>query len=348
MEKCKEFRKKIFWEELSEEQQQRLKKHLESCAECRQYFERNEAILSSLQKSNVHISGELLNRYTSYLYAPDEPDYDGRRLSKTEISRMQKHLRQCRSCEQKLADLKAEFQDLQAFIDNSELPDLTIDRRSFQFEFLEKVGHLRETVESILNAFFSSLKPKYVLIPATGLAVLLALVLIIPSLERSGDAYSELAALEKTEISYLTRSSTTTSLRSGIAEFNQANYSSAIEILTGFIRENPEDANIAYPEYVCGLAYLFEANQSTGDELSPPQHRKLERGIAHLQTALSSSDNLRLRENANWYLGKAYLMKKDARTAREFFEKVSSLKGQRYQQAQMMLNEIEKILISEN
>nr|NIU01302.1 hypothetical protein [Nitrosopumilaceae archaeon]NIX61904.1 hypothetical protein [Nitrosopumilaceae archaeon] len=116
MEKCKEFRKKIFWEELSEEQQQRLKKHLESCAECRQYFERNEAILSSLQKSNVHISGELLNRYTSYLYAPDEPDYDGRRLSKTEISRMQKHLRQCRSCEQKLADLKAEFQDLQAFI----------------------------------------------------------------------------------------------------------------------------------------------------------------------------------------------------------------------------------------
>jgi hypothetical protein len=94
------------------------------------------------------------------------------------------------------------------------------------------------------------------------------------------------------------------------------------------------------------MAYLFEVNKYLDKKIDETQSQNIEKGINHLNKAILLTDRIRIKEDAFWYLAKAYLMKKDGIKAKNLIKQVITFKGKRYLQAQNILDELENILNS--
>lgn len=348
MTNCKKFEDMIvFYDGLSPRELESLKTHLSSCEHCREKLNQQRAILASIKttKNQGHLEDDFLSRYVTYLYLPDD-DFDGTALSNEEVYEIETHIKHCGACTEKLVLLKNEFEELQLHLDEAGIPDLTINAPSLILSiekfFIDALNRIIAPLKESLTRF----KGKYILIPAAGLAALFILFMIIPFRQHITNDYEALASLEKTQISFLTRSRDTGALRNGLFEFNEGNYPAAMAILEDFIERKPGDPNIAFAEYVCGLACLYRFEQIRAERDYADQLQMIDRGIRHLQNMVGKTDNLRLREDANWYLGKAYLMKKQGRKAKQYFQEVVKLQGRKFKQTQQILIELEKLLIS--
>lgn len=337
---CKEYADKIIlFDDLDEKEKRSVQSHLEECEDCRAYFESVTRILHSL-RSIRHLADEQLTRFIVSENFPDESDFDGERLSDHKALEIKSHLRTCRLCSEKYEKMRTEFEALESFVDESLMPKFGFGRdsgRELVDAFKTKFGSLVNQWKSMLT----SPRQKFVIISATGIAVLLVMILFIPIFTGSNSKYYDLAKLENTEITFLTRGATT-SIQSGVSHFNEGNYSLAVEELGLFILEHPQDPNREMAEYVCGLSYLFLANKTMNKKIESLQNQNLEKGIEHLQTVLSISANQRLQEDCNWYIGKACLMKRDVPTAISYFEKVQNSKGRKAQKAKEILLKLKK------
>lgn len=342
MKVCKEyFEKLIFFDDLDEKEQQVIKEHLNNCDGCRTHFEQINTLISSLKNeiNSNHLNDEALVRFLIFENFPNETDYDGKKLSTYDALKIKNHLRHCETCTLKIEEMKREYTSLESFLNEFQLENYVIGKVS-----ISKI--INDRISSLIKSSFKNLKdlsflqkPKYVLIPATVTAMLLLLFLFLPIFNRSGNIYSKLGKLETIEISYLTRGSSVNVIQTAISEFNNKDYLKAIGILEPFLLKNSEDPNQAFIEYVCGLAYLFQAEKSN-------QVIELDKGIEHLYSSLMLNPNTRLQENANWYIGKAYLKKENGQEAIQYFKKVKDLKGSKSQSAQKILFELEKNLTS--
>jgi anti-sigma factor RsiW len=110
MNPCEDMHDKIiFYDDLSPGEQQAVRQHIDSCADCRKYLEEVQALTLGLQQniSANHIDDKLLRRYGIYLADPDEPDYDGRQLTRQEIASIESHVKTCRACGQKVEQVVA-------------------------------------------------------------------------------------------------------------------------------------------------------------------------------------------------------------------------------------------------
>ena len=349
MKSCKEYSEKIiFFDDLDDDEKQIVIKHLENCKDCQSHFEKTKLIMKSLKSElNVdHLNNQLLARYVVYDNFPGEADFDGEKLSKLEVLKIQKHLRTCTSCQEKFEKMKVEFKAIETYLNETELGSYTF-RKDFYIDiFINKFTSILDSMKEGFNKLRSNPKQKFVFIPAAGLAIILIMFLVLPFFKGTENVYHNLGKLENTEIAYLTRSVNVDQLQSGIAEFNNGNYAISIDILEKFILEHSDDPNLAFAHYVCGLSYLFQVNKILDNETKPIHIQNIDKGIMHLQTVLSLEPNMRLQENSNWYLGKAFLMKKDGQKAIEYFRKVRKLKGRKYQKAQNIIIELEKKLNS--
>ena len=346
MNSCKEYSEKIiFFDDLDDKEKQIIIKHLENCKDCQSNFEKTRLIMKSLKSElNVdHLDPQLLARYVIHDNFPDEADFDGERLLKSEVLKIQKHLRTCSLCQEKFEEMKVEFKEVETYLNETELANYTDSSIDV---FINKITSISDSMKEGFNKLWSNPKQKFVFIPAAGLAIILIMFLLLPFFKGTGNMYYNLGKLENTEIEYLTRSVNVDQLQSGIAEFNNGNYTISIDILGKFILEHSDDPNLAFAHYVCGLSYLFQVNKILDNEIEPVRIQYLDKGIMHLKTVLSLKPNVRLRENSNWYLGKAYLLKEDGHKAIEYFRKVQKLKGRKYQKAQKIIIELEKNLIS--
>jgi len=72
----------------------------------------------------------------------------------------------------------------------------------------------------------------------------------------------------------------------------------------------------------------------------------VDKAIEHFQKTIEMTNSRRLQEQAHWYTGKAFLMKRDFQQAKKEFEIVLSFKGQKMDDARTMLKKLEKFLIS--
>lgn len=348
MKSCKEYSENIiFFDDLDDEEKRIVQEHLENCKDCQSDFEKTKLIIKSLKNdlNAKHLNAQLLARYVVYENFPDEADFDGERLPKSEALKIRKHLRTCIVCKEKFEEMKVEFKSLETYLNESELANYTFRKNSLSF-LLSKITSISNSLKESFNKLRFTPKQKFVFIPAAGLAFLLLLFLVLPFFKGTGNVYYNLGRLENTEIAYLTRSVNVDQLQSGIAEFNSANYTTSIDMLEKFILEQPDDPNKSFAHYVCGLAYLFEANKILDNEIRPIDSQNIDKGIMHLHSVLSLEPNMRLQEDSYWYIGKGYLMKKNGQKAIEYFRKVDKLKGRKYQKAQNILIELQKNLIS--
>jgi len=347
MENCsKNHEKIIFYNDLSNTEKETLQKHLESCENCRDDFKKINSIQKLLNQgiSSSHTDNERLVRFVIFENFPDEPDFDGEKLSSQEVMAIRKHIEGCQDCNDKYYEMKSEYETLEHFIRESNIPDYQLGQNPVRIKVSERISQLIKILAETWKSLNSHPKPKYILAPAAVIAVLLLFFVFLPFFKGTEVTYQSLAKLESKKITYLTRGLDVNELQQGIASFNAGNYSESIQQLESFISSKPNHPHRAFAEYVCGLAYLFhEANSE--ENLRLVHYQYIDNGIQHLQTSLSLSTNLRIQENDAWYLGKAFLMKKNASEAIEYFEKVKTLRGRNSKKAQEILADIEKNLI---
>lgn len=340
-ESCKIYSEKIiFYDDLSKDDKEAVQSHLRECADCRAYSENVATIMRSLKSAN-HMNAEQLTRFIISENFPGESDFDGERLSNRRAFEIRDHLKACGSCRERYEEMRSEFKALESFIDESVTAELDLSESFVKRLFntgQTKIARLSQNWKTLLT----SPQQKFVYGFAAGFAILLLVFLFLPTLNNSENRYHKLGRLQHTEITFLTRGAGADKLKLGVSEFNKGNYSIAVEELESFISEHSDDPNREMAEYVCGLSYLFQANENLEKQIEPLQNQNIEKGIELLQTVLSISTNRRLQEDCNWYIGKAYLMRGEGPTAGEYFEKVQNSKGRKAQEAKEILLELKK------
>jgi hypothetical protein len=176
---------------------------------------------------------------------------------------------------------------------------------------------------------------KNLLIPATGLAVVALLFVINPF--RSNNPYEQLTDLGTPQISYLTRSNGT-QLQNAIQMFNNGDFIASARTLETLLNdENSDTEEMLFARYVAGVSYLFAAKNNDNAQL-------LDKASTHLATVYQHSSNLRIKENAGWYLAKAALLQNQPQQAAQYLREVVQLKGLRAADAKSLLDLLEKDL----
>jgi hypothetical protein len=336
MKNCETYQNWLLEEELTTAQKTELDAHLATCAECRKVQQVYQMMMSEMTtpKQDTHPEDEVLVRYVMFLDAPDEPDHEGRYFTPEELRGLKQHFADCPVCAQKVQEMQTKFLEMAEFVEASPLPDTPIVAPQMQTEAVSQRTE-PSSKPGFIEYLMSAFSFKNLLIPATGLAVVALLFMVNPF--RSSNPYEQLTDLGTPQISYLTRSNGT-QLQKGIQLFNNGEFvASARALETILNEENGDVEEILFARYVAGVSYLFAAKNNNDKQL-------IDKANAHLTTVYQNSANLRIKENAGWYLAKAALLKNQPQQAAQYLREVVQLKGMRADDAKTLLDLLEKDL----
>lgn len=351
MNPCKDIHDKIiFYDDLSRSEQQAIKQHIGSCSDCRKQFREMQTITVGLKQSvsASHIDDDLLTRYGIYRSDPDGPDYDGRQLTGDEIAGVENHLETCRICAQKVEQIEHEFREIDAFLERAGVPALQLKAASPTPRVAVRIARLGHTIISGAKTFFSLPKLQLYPVAAVACAAVVALIWISPFFRSNEYPYLKLAAIDakSASIGGFVRGDADMLLSDGLYAFDQGQYEIAIERLQRFIDEHPDNPNWFYAHYLSGVANLSLAKSDFLGRFHDVEPERVDRAIGHLQVAVQTTDNLRVQENAYWFIGKAHLMLQHSEQAKSAFQKVIAMQGERADAARQMISEMAKSQIN--
>jgi tetratricopeptide (TPR) repeat protein len=350
MKTCEEYYEMlVFFDDLSHNEQQEVKQHTEKCPTCREHFSAFQQIKMSLKQREFagHIDNELLTRYGIYLSEPGEPDYDGSRLGRKEMANIKKHVESCQACQQKVNRIAREYRAVEAHLEREGVPALHLGKTSLWPVIRRKALKLHESLLAFVKGAASLSRLQFYPIAATALAGIVILLWVSPLFRGSGYKYSQLASLEleKERRGFLTRSEASHLMSEGLYAFDHGRFEEAIEKFEQFVAQNPDDSSLFYAHYVAGLACLSRAKSDFLGRFQKYDAKLADSGIRHLQAAIQASNDLRIKEDAHWFIGKAYLMKQQADSAQAAFAKVQEVQGKRLQDAQKIIAAVEEIAV---
>ncbi|MFQ5771396.1 MAG: hypothetical protein ACE5HX_12720, partial [bacterium] len=249
MKACKSFYDKLlFFDDLDCDEQKKVRLHTEQCETCRQQLQEFQAITSSLQSIQFkhHLNEELLVRYSIYLAEPKVPDYDGRKLTQSEIVHIQKHTTECQQCQTKVQQLCQEYSEIEAYLEETDLPALSLARRSPWSIVSNKVLPLYRAIKDTIENIIFLPVPKLYPIAVGAMAVLLLTIWFGPFFRGSDNPYLALVTLQQERTSVLTRSGMPAELHAGLAAFQKGRYPQAIQDLEHFIANNSSHPSLFY------------------------------------------------------------------------------------------------------
>jgi len=301
------------------------------------------------RRQRPHIDGELLTRYSLYLSTPDEPDYDGRRLTGSEIGEVEHHLGECDVCKEKVENLGNEFQEIELYLEKAGLDQITLGAESNRSVGAILTG-VSETVESVfgwLKDRVTSPLPRFAPLAVGAMAALMLIIWAGPFLIQSDLPYATLASLDGEKFTSRTRSAGTPSLTDGLQAFHQKQYRQAISAFEQFISQGEADPNLPYAHYLAGVSYLVEAKETLFGRVKGFDRSEVDTGISHLRVAARLTDSRGLQEDCQWYIAKAHLMNEEGAKAREILEQLVDLRGRRFRDARNLISEIDRVSQSE-
>lgn len=340
MNTCKKIKDNIFFfNSLSEQEKNKISEHIAHCPGCQDHFNKIHN-LTRLVRSK-HIEDSLIESYVIYQNQPDEAEYHGKKLNISEINLIEKHLLNCSECSAKFEKIKSTYLEMDQYMESLNFPDIILHPQGIKKILLIKNMKFQEHA-IILKDFILSvfLKHKSLAISVSVFAFIIISVLCFS--ENSG-SIKNLALIEDINIPVSTRSAITDDLQKGILLFNQKKYSMAVTVLERYIKNDLKDYNKDYARYILGLSYLKQAGVLKDAHLGSDHLSVLNKGIKQLNFVLKDAKNPALSEDIVWFLGKAYLMKKDTITAKQYFEKVIALKGNKSKESQEILDNLQDI-----
>jgi len=339
--------KLLLFGELDQKEQNEIMEHMEVCESCRSQLEQYRQIEAGLAEltNPKHMDDDLLVRYSVHLSDPDVGDYDGRKLSRREISALETHVAQCASCEARLTKLVEEYQQTAAYFESSNLPDMMLTPATLADAFAARVTTVKQLVQGTLAALKESLSapiPRFFPVVLGAVAMLFAVVWWGP-FYRSDNPYWDFAAVSQDRVASLTRGSLSPELQVGVAAFVRGDYSSAIARLEAFAANNPEHPSVAYAYYLAGVASLQQARTDVLGRFRDVDTELVDQAIGNLHNAELASTNLGIKENCHWYLAKAFLLLEDVAQAQEQLQKIISGRGRRYGEAQQLMHALDSV-----
>ncbi len=330
------YEKEILFNELKRNEQQQITEHAENCISCHRHLQQMGIIMTSLDNNfNQHsVDDELLLCYSIHLSAPNEGDYDGRKLTHSEIANIRDHVTGCSSCLNKVNQYRQDFQEIGEYWEREKLPSLMLNPKlSFSRVHQRIVGFLKKYAG--YNPFI--IKPRFFPI-AIGAVVLLTLIWVGPFFRGNQHLYNQLISLD--EVSFLTRSSLPDPLSEALSAFHDSNYHQSIQDLKGFVSSGTSDPSLYYAYYVLGICYLYEAQSDILGRFRKFNVIFINEGIQNLERAKVLSKNPGIEEDCLWYIAKAFLMKNEEVKAKETYEKIVRFEGRRFKEAKEALNSL--------
>jgi len=311
---------------LDEDQKKVISDHITWCNNCKALYNRINLINIAIED---HIDDDKLGHYSIFKFHPNDTDFDAKRFSKTEINKIDHHLNLCNACKEKFIEKQSLYSDMNEYWIDSSLPDIEL------LPFTEEERPIKQRFTQILITLIKSIqinkKIRYSSLAAATTVLILVMFLLI---ERK-PSINDLAKLDDINIPVSIRSGYTNTLQKGIILFNQKNYSDAIIQFDKYVETELKSNDQNYAKYLLGLSYIKSAEKSERINVS-----LVEKGIVQFNNILTTTDNSILKENVLWFLGKAYLMKKDIKKAMRYFESVNSLDGNRAEKSRVILNQL--------
>ena len=142
---------------------------------------------------------------------------------------------------------------------------------------------------------------------------------------------------------YVTRGRTSLAFQKGLDAIENKNWDEAIKSLNEDIAGNSGESSIFYSHYVLGLTYLRSADSDFLGLFKTYDQAKVRLAVNNLEKtiALNISGNFEnINLDANYYLGKAYLLLEDFEEAKTHLLYVVNKKGGLYKDAEVLLNSI--------
>ena len=344
MPNCDEFHDRIvLFDDLSREEQEKVRAHTEDCPGCRRKLADVQAIMVGLAegRASSHVEDELLTRYGLYLSDPEGPDFDGRRLTRAEIGEIEGHLRGCPPCHRKVDAVVQEYREMDAYLEKEGMPSLEVGVRTSPVSAVGGARGMLTTVTEILREFFASSRRGFYPAAGVALAAAVAVLWVSPLFRGDGYPYYRLAAIEE-DMVRVTRGAGAPLLADGLFALDEGRDHDAIASLERFIGENPQDPSVGYAHVVTAVAYLSTARRDFLGRFQRVDTARIGSAIEHLQDA-TRDGNARVREDAYWFLGHAHLLQQRSEPANAAFRNVRELRGTRAKDAQEMLADLETI-----
>lgn len=335
LKRCKKiYENIIFFNDLKTDQKENLFGHIESCADCKRYYDRIKHINKISAK---HLDDDLLEHYALIISAPGETNYESEKLSVQNIDKIENHLNSCRICKDKTDKMQLSFQEMENYWQAENLPDLEINpvsRNNSNPIMAIRYWKLNfQKGKTLLN----SLPTKKIAIAASIIVVSWIFLIRVNSPNYS---VKDFARVEEIFIPDNTRGEIN-ELQQAIIFFNEKNFENSINILNKFLQHEVDKNQNNYAKFLLGLAHMQLAQVSKGN-FSLSQRRSL-RFIAITVFSILADDVKQpqlLQENL-WYLAKAFIHQEDVLNCKKTLKRIVSVNGSRSIEGKALLDELQ-------
>ncbi len=306
---------------LSPEEEKYLNDSIESDKDIKRLIEVYRNLKSGLTNS-IHIDLDMLSSYILYEKG-NVPDV---KIVPLIADKIKLHLHNCLKCREEYEMLEADYSDVKEYLKNTFVDD-------------NKEKH------KLLPSFLSQkiTKVRYAFTTVITLIVLYVGMFAVSSIT-TPDYKKDLFSAQNEDF-YLTRGRTSISFQNGLDALYKGNYSNAINYLNLDIEKHNNESSIFYSNYILGSTYLKAAESDFLGMFISFDEDKVQLAIENLKTSIKkntsgSYENLNL--DANYYIGRAYLLLDDFDSAKKHLEIVVNNKGRFYNEAETIIESMEK------
>lgn len=275
--------------------------------------------LKTSLKRNEHVDEDLMAEYVLY-----KNNLSSDRLIILLANKVKDHIRKCVPCENLFKELNAEYCDVDSFVSQS---------------IVERVNEEKPSQQKVFFLFNNFSAAKYAF---ASLAAVVVLYLGLSAVSSFTTPDYKKSFLDGEDF-YTTRGRTSELFQRGLDAIDRKDYGSAIQYLNEDVIKNQKDESIFYTHFVLGITYVNKAESDFLGLFKSFNKEDVAKGIENFEKSIELNksgkfDNLKL--DANYYIGKSYLMIDDKSSARKHLQSVVDGKGSYYKKAEELLKEL--------
>jgi len=286
------------------------------------------SIYNSLRSSMTvtgHIPADLLASYVMFEMGDTSED----NIIPVLKEKIKSHLDQCTVCKNEFTVLWKEYSEIKVHVSKS------VDRTS-ESSFKEKnlfIPSFLKSSSSFRYAF------------ATLTVLIVAYIGLFLYSGSTTPDYKKNIFTNEQEDFYKTRGRTSPLFQQGLNAIDKGDYSRAVEFLSEDIQTHHNEKSIFYSHYILGITYLKASEKDFIGLFKSYDRNQVELAIANLKESIdknNSGDYESLKLDANYYIGRAYLLNDDKNLALESLQKVVAGKGRYSIEALNLISDLER------
>jgi len=305
-------------ESITTEENNFLNELIEKDSEAKKIYTTYLRLKDSLNR-NEHIDEELMGEYVLY-----KNNISSERIIILLAKRVEDHIRKCNSCENLFKEINEEYTQVDSFVTKSITPDVKLEiqaKRNGSFTF--------KSFNAVKYSFAS-------------LASVVVLYLGLFALSSLTTSDYKKSFMDDKDF-YTTRGRTSELFQRGLDAIDRKNYDSAIQYLNKDATKNQNDESIFYTHFVLGITYIHKAESDFLGLFKSFDKEDVKNGIISFEKSIALNksgkfDNLKL--DAEYFIGKSYLMIDDTKTAKLHLQIVIDGKGSYYKDAEEIIKKL--------